>query len=178
VLPLHAQILLIDTMPVKITAAPPHLPASPFRSPQRGAVFAREESARPETRGAAAERILIVEDDFLVATQMEAALTDAGFDIVDVAASADEAVALATSERPVLCVMDIRLAGARDGIDAANEIFRTVGIRCIFATAHADPGVRSRAEKAEPLGWLQKPFSMASLVDAIHSALRALDGQN
>ena len=52
--------------------------------------------------------------------------------------------------------MDIRLAGTRDGIDAAIEIFETLGIRCIFATAHADPGVRSRAEKAVPLGLAAK----------------------
>jgi two-component system, response regulator PdtaR len=163
-------------MPARTSAGPPHLTASPFRASQRGVVFARDEGARAEARGAVAERILIVEDDFLVASQMEAALADAGFDIAGVAASAERAIALAESERPALCVMDIRLAGARDGIEAAIEIFKTSGIRCVFATAHADPSVRSRAEKAMPLGWLQKPYSMASLVGAVRSALRALDG--
>jgi DNA-binding NarL/FixJ family response regulator len=169
---------LIDTMPGKISAAAPHLHTPPFRAHQGGMVFGRDESARPEARGAAAERVLVVEDDFLVATQMEAALTDAGFEIAGVAASADEAIALAASEQPVLCVMDIRLAGARDGIEAAIEIFNTFGIRSIFATAHADPGVRMRAETAVPLGWLQKPFSMASLVETVRTALHALDSKN
>jgi DNA-binding NarL/FixJ family response regulator len=165
-------------MPAKLSAVPAHLPASPFHAMQRGIVFAQDQGSGPEARDAAAERILVVEDDFLVATQMEAALTDAGFEIAGVAASADEAIALASSERPALCVMDIRLTGVRDGIEAAIEISETLGIRCIFATAHADPGVRIRAERAIPLGWLQKPFSMASLVDLVRAALRALDGQN
>ncbi len=149
-----------------------------MRTPDRGIAFAHTESGRHEARGAVAERLVVVEDDFLVASQIEAALTDAGFDIAGVAASASEAIALAASKRPALCVMDIRLAGTRDGIDAAIEIFKTLGIRCIFATAHADPGIRSRAEKAVPLGWLQKPFSMASLVEAVRTALRTLDAGN
>jgi two-component system, response regulator PdtaR len=165
-------------MPAKLGAVPAHLPASPFHATQRGVVFAHDQGAGPQPRDAAVERILVVEDDFLVATQMEAALTDAGFEIAGVATSADEAVALAASERPALCVMDIRLAGVRDGVEAAIEISETLGIRCIFATAHTDPGVRTRAEKAVPLGWLQKPFSMASLVDLVRAALRVLDGKN
>lgn len=163
-------------MPGKINAEPPHLSASPFRALAHGIAFANAENGRPEARGAVTGRIVVVEDDFLVASQMEAALTDAGFDIAGLATSANEAIALAASERPALCVMDIRLAGARDGIDAAVEIFKTLGIRCIFATAYADSGVRSRAENAVPLGWLQKPFSMASLVEAVHIALRNLAG--
>jgi two-component system, response regulator PdtaR len=165
-------------MPVKISSGVPHPSASPSRNFQPGIVFARDDGASIEARSAVAERLLIVEDDFLVASQMEAALTDAGFDIAGVAVSANEAIALAGSKRPALCVRDIRLAGTRDGIDAAIEIFKTLGIRCIFATAHADQGVRSRAEKAEPLGWLQKPYSMASLVEAVRTALRALDADN
>jgi DNA-binding NarL/FixJ family response regulator len=114
---------------------------------------------------------LIVEDDFLVATQIESALADAGFEIAGTAASADEALELASSHRPALCVMDIRLAGSRDGVDAALELFRAHGIRCIFATAHYDHDVRSRAAGAYPLGWLQKPYTMASLVAMVRNAL-------
>ena len=165
-------------MPAKLSAVPAHLPASPFRAIQHGVVFAHDRGAGPRPHDATAERILVVEDDFLVATQMEAALTEAGFEIAGLATSADEAIALAASERPTLCVMDIRLAGVRDGIEAAIEISETLGIRSIFATAHADPGVRTRAERAVPLGWLQKPFSMASLVDLVRAALLALDGKN
>jgi len=125
-----------------------------------------------------AERVLLIEDDFLVATQIEAALIDAGFEIAGVGSSADEAIELASSRQPALCVMDIRLGGGRDGIEAAIEIFKAHGIRCIFATAHADPEARVRAEKAAPLGWLQKPFSMASLVAAVRGGVRDLQDRN
>ncbi len=118
----------------------------------------------------------MVEDDFLVAAEIEIALSDAGFDVAGVAASAAEAVELAQSQRPALVVMDVRLAGERDGIHAAVEIFRKLGIRCIFATALYDQYSLERAKPAMPLGWLQKPYSMASLVDAVRSALKELDG--
>jgi two-component system, response regulator PdtaR len=120
-------------------------------------------------------RILIVEDDYLVGSDMEMTLSAAGFDVVAIAATADEAVALAGSEKPILILMDIRLASQRDGIDAALEIFRSYGIRSIFATAHQDEHARLRAEPAKPLSWLSKPFTMASLVDTVRQGLRALD---
>jgi len=125
-------------------------------------------------RPAESGRILIVEDDYLVATEIEAALADAGFDLAGVAASAEEALQLAAAQRPSLVVMDIRLAGDRDGIDAAIELFREHGIRCIFATAHYDADTRSRAVAAAPLGWLQKPYAVATLLQMVRQALRDL----
>src|SRR6516225_3986684 len=87
-------------------------------------VFAREDSAGSDARAEPPARILVVEDDFLVATEIEIALSDAGFDVAGVAASADEAVELADSQKPALVVMDVRLGGERDGIHAAVEIFQ------------------------------------------------------
>jgi CheY-like chemotaxis protein len=98
---------------------------------------ARRKRGTASASRATAERVLLIEDDFLVANQIEAALIDAGFEIAGVGSSADEAIELASSLRPTLCVMDIRLAGGRDGIEAAIEIFKAHGIRCTFATAHA-----------------------------------------
>lgn len=115
--------------------------------------------------------ILVVEDDYLIAMQAETTLTDAGFALAGIAASADEAVALARMHRPVLALMDIRLVGRRDGVDAALELFRDHGIRCIFVTAHADQEVSQRAQPAQPLAWLQKPYTMTSLLDAVNKAL-------
>jgi len=89
-------------------------------------------------------RILVVDDDYLVAAATSGSLQDGGFEVLETAASAEEAIALARSEHPLLILMDIRLAGGRDGIDAALESFRSLGIRCIFATAHADPVTRAR----------------------------------
>jgi DNA-binding NarL/FixJ family response regulator len=120
-------------------------------------------------------RILVVEDDYLAALEVEAGLVEAGFEVVGIAISADEAVKLARSERPVLIVMDIRLRGSRDGIDAALEIFRESGIQCIFATAHQTAQTRSRAQAAAPLGWLPKPYALDSLIALVKKALAELE---
>lgn len=123
-------------------------------------------------------RILVVDDDYLVATATSGSLRDGGFEVIETAASAEEAVALARQMHPLLILMDIRLAGDRDGIDAALEIFRSLGIRCIFATAHADPVTRARAEPASPLGWLPKPYDMEAAVAAARDAVARLTSPN
>ncbi|AMN42285.1 response regulator [Rhodoplanes sp. Z2-YC6860] len=136
--------------------------------------FARDDATGSAMQPEAPARILIVEDDFLVASDVEAALLDAGFDVVGVAETADTAIALARSQKPALILMDIRLVGPRDGIDTAIAIYRDQGIRSLFASAHSDALARSRAAPAEPLGWLQKPYSMGRLVDAVKEALAGL----
>lgn len=125
-----------------------------------------------------ARKILIVEDDYLVAAQMEQALKEAGFDIAGVVATAEGAIELAVAERVGLVIMDIRLAGQRDGIEAAIELFGRHGIRSIFATAHGDGETRKRAEAAQPLDWLQKPYSMISLIESVRKALSKLGKKN
>ncbi len=119
-------------------------------------------------------RILVVEDEYLVAMMMENDLGEAGFNIVGIANSADKAVAMALTERPDLIIMDIRLIGERDGIDAAQEIFTKTAIRCLFATAHGDVQSKTRAEAASPLGWLQKPYGRAALIGAVRQAVEQL----
>ncbi len=132
----------------------------------------RSESADPN-RGAIG--VLIVEDDFLIGMQSEIALAEAGFEVVGIATTAEEALELARQHRPSLAVMDIRLAGRRDGIDAASDLFRELRIRCVFATAHDDPRTRALAEPFAPLGWLAKPYTMASLVAAVQKATLSTD---
>jgi DNA-binding NarL/FixJ family response regulator len=116
-------------------------------------------------------RILIVEDDYLVGMELEAGLGDAGYEIVAIVTTAEEAVAVAERERPLLAIMDIRLASARDGIDAAIEIYSRFQIRSIFASAHGDPEVRARAEAARPLGWVAKPYRVETLIREVERAL-------
>jgi two-component system, response regulator PdtaR len=138
------------------------------------AVFAPDDALASRESPGSSQSILIVEDDFLVAADMEAALVDAGFEVASIAATAEDAIASAASQQPILIVMDVRLASKRDGIDAALEIFRAHGIRCIFATAHCDEQGRTRAEPANPIAWLRKPYTMTSLVDTVQRALRDL----
>jgi DNA-binding NarL/FixJ family response regulator len=119
----------------------------------------------------AAGRVLIVEDDFLIASDVESALRDAGIEISGVASSAEEALELAETHRPTLAIMDIRLAGQRDGVEAALDLFRLYGIRCVFATAHHDAFTLQRAQPANPLAWVPKPYSVGSLVEIVRAAL-------
>src|SRR4051795_12889414 len=97
------------------------------------------------------------EDDYLVAIGLEHNLQEAGFEVVGIAGTAEEAVGLAAELKPHLAIMDVRLAGRRDGVDAAIELHATYGIPSLFATAQGDPATRARAEAAQPAGWLMKP---------------------
>lgn len=157
----------------------PDITVLPLRGPPSGSVhwwryWASATDAGGGTRPDESARILIVEDDLLIASQMEAALTDAGFDVAGTASTGKEALHLAVALSPMLVIMDIRLAGDQDGIDTALELFRAHGIRCIFASAHSDQEARRRAAPAAPLGWLLKPYTMASLTTTVRTALDEL----
>jgi len=123
---------------------------------------------------APAPRVLVVEDDYFVAVDLEGGLRDAGIEVVGPVPTAEEALALAKSERPLLAVMDIRLAGETDGIEAALALYRELGIRCIFASAHVEPPYRQRAAAAAPLDWVQKPYSIGAVVAAVKKAEQSL----
>jgi DNA-binding NarL/FixJ family response regulator len=116
-------------------------------------------------------RILVVEDDYFVAIDLEDGLREAGMQVLGPVSTAEAALALAHAERPILAVMDIRLAGQKDGIEAALELYRELGIRCIFASAQVEPPYRQRAAPARPLGWVQKPYTLSAVVAAVKNAL-------
>lgn len=140
-------------------------------------VFSRDDGTGAEARVSGKPSIMIVEDDYLIALDIEASLSDAGFVLAGIASTAEEAIIIARSAQPTIALMDIRLLGKRDGIDAALELYRAFGIRCIFATAHADRDVKLRAEAARPLGWVQKPYSTPMLIEAIQNGLQELDNE-
>lgn len=116
-------------------------------------------------------RVLIVEDQYLEALDAQDELTRAGFECVGIANTAAEAVLLAARERPNLILMDIRLASRTDGVEIASEIFEQHGIRCVFVTGQTNLAVRQAAERAHPLGWLEKPYSPADLIAAVTVAM-------
>jgi two-component system, response regulator PdtaR len=141
--------------------------------------MSRNHTGRPslpvERRGAAeqpatAARILVVEDEYFVALTIEDALVDAGHEVVGVVASGEEALDAANELQPELVLMDIRLKGEMTGIDAALELRRR-GVPSIFASAHSDETTKEAGGKAQPAGWLVKPFSHAELVAAVRAAL-------
>lgn len=124
---------------------------------------------RPEGRA----RILVVEDEYFVALTIEHALVDAGYEVVEVVTSGKAAIDAAVKHRPDLVLMDIRLAGELTGIEAAVDL-RQRGFRSIFASAHSDEATKRAGEKAQPLGWLVKPFSHTELVSAVQVALASI----
>jgi two-component system, response regulator PdtaR len=136
--------------------------------------LSRNDSLGDAKAPATSARILIVEDDYLVASETESALIRAGLEVAGIASSGDEALKLAAAERPSLVIMDIRLNGNRDGIDVALDLFATHGIRRIFATAHQTADARKRAEPANPIAWLPKPYTMPALVAVVRSAVAQL----
>ncbi len=154
---------------LSLQAAPLH-PA--IRGPYR--TLAIDDRSGAGSSAEQAGRILIVEDDFLVAAEVEAALLSAGFQVAGIADSAEQAMAIASAERPALAIMDIRLAGKRDGIEAAIELYKKFRIPSIFATAHSDEFTRSRAAPSQPLGWLQKPYSMPSMIEMVERAIEQI----
>jgi DNA-binding NarL/FixJ family response regulator len=119
-------------------------------------------------------RVLIVEDQPFVALDCEAALIARGHEVVDIASNAQSATALAEHHCPDLILMDIRLSGSRTGLEAAIEIHRKLGIRCVFASAHADDFTRRLAEPAHPLGWLQKPFTCEEMLAVVETSAQQL----
>ena len=157
-------------MPADI-AVPWH---DPRLSQWRDLPFAPEDGVGSQMQPEKADRVLIIEDDLLIASQIEATLTEAGFEIIGVATSGEEALELASAQVPSLAVVDIKLAGDRDGVDTALALFRLHGVRCIFASAYSDRKARQRAEPAAPIGWLQKPYTMRSLTMMVRAAANEL----
>jgi CheY-like chemotaxis protein len=98
--------------------------------------------------------------------------SQAGYEVIGSAVSASGAVAKAEHERPDLVLMDIRLIGDRDGIDAALEIRQRFDIPSLFITAFADQSMQARAVPAQPVGFLRKPIDAASLLKVLRNLLK------
>src|SRR5262249_18835188 len=109
-------------------------------------------------------RVLIVEDEGLIAADIARRLESLGHHVTGAASTAEEAIAQAPDADVVL--MDIRLDGPRDGIDAATEIRSRFRTPVIFLTAHADRSTLERAKLAAPFGYVVKPLGLAGGLQA------------
>ena len=108
-------------------------------------------------------RILIVEDEQIVAADLEAKLNRLGHQVVAIASSGEEALVTAQQLRPELVLMDVRLQGHLDGTEAARRIQRLTGTPIIFITAFAEIFLREPALMYPPGLCLSKPFSIHQL---------------
>ncbi|QCG93645.1 response regulator [Azospirillum sp. TSA2s] len=118
-----------------------------------------------------AARILIVEDDRIVARDIQHQLSRMGHVVVGMSASGEDAVRQACSQQPDLVLMDIRLEGEMDGIEAARRIRDAHRIPIVFLTAYANDEVVHRASLTEPFGYLLKPFEEPQMRTVIQMAL-------
>jgi PAS domain S-box-containing protein len=118
-----------------------------------------------------AVKILIVEDQIIVARDEQHILEALGYDVVGSAATGEDAIMLAGTLRPDLVLMDIMLKGKMDGIEAASHIRERFDIPVIFCTAYADPATLQRAKLTGPFGYILKPFEEHDLQTNIEMAL-------
>lgn len=139
------------------------------------AVADKEDMPLPEDRTPMARthhgRILIVEDQGIVATDIEGCLEDSGFEVTAIATSMADAIREVSKSRPDLVLMDIRIQGEADGIDAADRLRRDFGLPIIYLTAHDDQDTLARAKRTEPMAFILKPFKPAELTSAVEIAL-------
>lgn len=117
-------------------------------------------------------RILIAEDERVVAWNIEEVLKLIGHDVVAAVATATEVVSHVDRHRPDLVLMDIRLDGEIDGIAAARTIYEQYCVPSVYLTAHADDATLRRAMETSPFGYILKPFRRSDLLLAIEVAIR------
>ena len=117
-------------------------------------------------------QILIVEDEAIVSMDLRHKLEAMGHQVLAEVGSGEEAVDAASRLRPDVVLMDIRLNGKMDGIDAAGEIRRRYNIPVIYLTSHANDDTLARAKTTEPSGYILKPFYDAELRAVVELAIR------
>ncbi|RAI90179.1 LytR/AlgR family response regulator transcription factor [Algoriphagus yeomjeoni] len=110
-----------------------------------------------------ATRILIVEDDMIIAANISLQLSNLGYEVTGIETKGEEAVHHALETKPDLILMDIHLKGKSTGIDAAHEIHRILDIPIIFLTANEDDATFQKAKETQPFAFISKPFSKLNL---------------
>lgn len=116
-------------------------------------------------------RILIVEDETIVAFDLSSRLETLGFAVIGVASNGTTAIEMVEKEKPDMVLMDIMLGGDIDGIEAAKRMNEKDFIPVIYLTAYSDPGTLERAKLSEPFGYILKPFEEQELRSTIEMAL-------
>ena len=116
-------------------------------------------------------RIFIVEDEAIVAADIRETVISLGYQVAGSARSGESTLEQIPQANPDLVLMDIHLAGSRDGIDTAGEIHASYDIPVVFLTAYADAELLNRAKKTEPYGYVIKPYDDRTLQSAIEVAV-------
>ncbi len=116
-------------------------------------------------------RILVVEDEYIVAKDIQSTLIAAGYGVPAVVSSGEEAIRKVEETHADLVLMDIELSGAMDGVEAAEEISSRFNVPVVYLTGNANGPTLHRAKISAPYGYILKPFDEAELHPAIEVAL-------
>ncbi|MBF0520063.1 MAG: response regulator [Nitrospirae bacterium] len=116
-------------------------------------------------------RVVIVEDEIIVARDIEMKLRKIGYNVLDIATSGEEAIQKAGDLLPDIMLMDITLEGKMDGTEAAAKIEELYNTPIVYLTAHTDLETLARARVTEPYGYIVKPFAVRDLLVTISMAL-------
>ncbi|MDA8165519.1 MAG: response regulator [Desulfobacteraceae bacterium] len=116
-------------------------------------------------------KILVVEDEWIIANDIKDALAEMGYRVTTIAASGDDALASVEEERPDLILMDIVLKGKMNGIETARAIRARHDIPVIYLTAYDNQFLVNQAKQTDSFGYLLKPFKNRELHIAIDMAL-------
>ena len=132
---------------------------------REGAVAERRVGPRSEGR-----RILVVEDELLIALNIATVLNQSGYEVIGIAGTMADAVRIAAERAPDLALMDVTLEGRGDGVETARQLQDRFATPILFVTAHSDRGTLDRVRALNPRGWLLKPFSPRQLEQAVEAA--------
>jgi DNA-binding NarL/FixJ family response regulator len=117
-------------------------------------------------------RALIVDDEFLIAFDLESSMRELGFDVCTVASNEKDAIELAKSNTPDVVLMDVYLGGTRAGIETARWLREVCGVPIVFVTAHNDDGTLERIHEVVPgAPVLSNPVYRETLAHAVSEAV-------
>jgi two-component system, response regulator PdtaR len=122
-------------------------------------------------------RVIVVEDEALVAAYIADVLQESGFEVVGIASTGPEALSLSREAGADIALVDITLTGPMDGIDVACSIRQLHGIGTIFLSGASDPEILARARGAQPYGFLRKPFRPGQMYNMLVKALARRGGE-
>ncbi|MGF6811510.1 PAS domain S-box-containing protein [Paraburkholderia sp. Clong3] len=135
------------------------------------------DSSKRAATNMSSARILIVEDDRVVARDIAQQMTRCGHVVIGCVTTGEDAITVAAKEKPSLVLMDVRLEGKLDGIDAARQLRESLRLPIVFLTAYADEETVRRATVTEPFGYVLKPFDDLQLRTVVEMALYKHDAE-
>lgn len=116
-------------------------------------------------------KIMIVEDETIVALEIKKSLIKLGFDVINTVTNYYDALAAIVANEPDIIIMDINLNDSKDGIETATDIKKIKAIDVLYLTAFSDDNTLKRASQTNPIGYLMKPYNLEDLKTTIYMAI-------